>query len=75
MPEVSNFYGVLVIDQLVKERKRQGVTQQQLSALTGINQTAISRIESKRISPTIQTVDILADALGCSLRLSKKDAK
>lgn len=75
MPEVSNFYGILVIDQLVKERKRQGVTQQQLSALTGINQTAISRIESKRISQTIQTVDILADALGCSLRLSKKDAK
>ena len=65
----------LDIDQLVEERKRQGVTQQQLSALTGINQTAISRIESKRISPTIQTVDILADALGCSLRLSKKDAK
>ena len=48
-------------------RELKGITQQQLAEKTGIDQAAISRIESGRANPTLNTLDALAEGVGASL--------
>ena len=50
-------------------RKRRKLTQRQVSALSGIQQAEISRIEGGRANPTFQTVQVLARALGAKVQL------
>lgn len=50
-------------------RKRRRVTQRQLSARSGIQQSEISRIEGARANPTAATLAALARALGGELRI------
>jgi len=56
--------------ELIVLRKRRRLTQQQLSALSGIQQSEISRIESASGNPTLDTISFLARALGAELRLA-----
>ena len=51
------------------ERKRQHLTQKQLSELTGIAQADISRMENGTANPSIKTLQRLAVALGMQLKL------
>lgn len=44
-----------------------GLTQKQLSIMTGISQANISDIENGRVSPTISTAAKIAAALGCTI--------
>ncbi len=44
-----------------------GLTQKQLSVMTGISQPNISDIENARVNPTIHTASKLAAALGCTI--------
>ena len=60
-----------LIDYLVAERQRQGLSQKQLADRSGIKQPMIARIESKRACPTIDTLCSWAQALGCSLSFTK----
>jgi transcriptional regulator with XRE-family HTH domain len=55
--------------ELILLRKRRGLTQRQLSARTGIQQSEISRIEGGRANPTTATLAALARALGGELRI------
>jgi transcriptional regulator with XRE-family HTH domain len=55
--------------ELIVLRKRHGLTQRQLSARTGIQQSEISRIEGGRANPTATTLAALARALGGELRI------
>lgn len=55
--------------ELILLRKRRGLTQRQLSARTGIQQSEISRIEGGRANPTAATLATLARALGGELRI------
>lgn len=50
-------------------RKEQGLTQVQVSQLSGVSQSAISDIESGRVTklPNIDTVGKIASALGCTV--------
>jgi transcriptional regulator with XRE-family HTH domain len=48
---------------LKKRRKELGLTQNQLSELTGIAQNDISRYESGRMNPTVDNLIQLADVL------------
>lgn len=50
--------------QLAAARRARGLTQPDLSALTGIQQAEISRIENGAGNPTAATLLRLADALG-----------
>jgi transcriptional regulator with XRE-family HTH domain len=50
-------------------RKASGLTQRQLSAKTGIQQSEISRIEAAHANPTLGTISVLARALGAEVRL------
>jgi transcriptional regulator with XRE-family HTH domain len=63
--------------QVLREaRKRHGVSQSRLAIRAGTTQSAISRIESDRVSPTVETLRGLLHLLGEDLELdvSQRDA-
>ena len=59
----SYFKGVLIIGNLSRVRKAQGLSQEQLSKLSGISRVTISRIESGKESPKIRTLLTLSRVL------------
>lgn len=54
---------------LYQARMRNGITQQQLAELTGINQADISRFERGFSNPSLATAKRLADGLGMGLNI------
>ena len=48
-------------------RKRAGLTQEQLALLSGLPRVTIARLECRDRNGRIDTIEILADALGISL--------
>ena len=50
-----------IIDSLIKARLEQGITQKQLSEMTGIQQSNISRLESGNYNPTINFLKRIAN--------------
>jgi transcriptional regulator with XRE-family HTH domain len=59
--------------QLLREaRRRYGVSQAQLAIRAGTRQSAISRIESGRVSPTFETLQTLLDLLGENLTIGSE---
>lgn len=54
---------------LREARRRRGVSQAQLAIRAGTRQSAISRIESGRVSPTFETLHSLLDLLGENLTI------
>lgn len=61
-----------IIDSLIKARLEQGITQKQLSEMTGIQQSNISRLESGNYNPTINFLKRIAKALGKELYVEFK---
>lgn len=56
------------VGQRLKEiRTAKGISQYRLSKLSGISQSAISTIESSTKSPTTDTLERLAEVLGCTV--------
>ena len=49
---------------LLKVRNEKDVTLKELSLRTGISKSALQRIESGEVSPTLETLEIIAEALG-----------
>ena len=65
--------GVFII-RLAEIRKSKGLSQDQLSKLSGVGRVTIARIETGKISPNLQTLEKLAAALGvcvCELIMEK----
>ncbi len=60
-----------LIDELVKFRKEQNITQSQLAMMTGNKQQAISRTEKKEHSPSLKLFYSMARALGYEVKLVK----
>lgn len=54
---------------LIAARISQNLTQKELSARTGIRQSNISRIENGTCSPTVATLQALADGMGKKLNV------
>lgn len=54
-------------------RRRHGVSQQRLAIRAGTTQSAISRIERDRVSPSVETLGELLDLLGEDLVLTAQD--
>ena len=52
-----------ILGQLIKFRKKKGMSQAQLAKITGHKQQVVSRIEKRESSPTLKTLCSLADAL------------
>lgn len=59
-----------VIKALIRKRLETGVTQATLAKKMGTQQSAISRLEAGRVSPTISFLQKLAVALGTRLEFS-----
>ncbi len=51
-------------------RQRHGLSQRQLAELVGTTQSAIARLESGVISPSLPTLDRIANALGAELHVT-----
>lgn len=73
-PEVRAEYEALrpemeVIRALIGARIEQNLTQEQLAQRSGIRQSNISRIESGTCSPTIATLQQLANGMGKKLHI------
>ena len=71
-PGMQEYYDSINIEadvlySLVKERYRQGMTQQELADRTGIDRAEISKLENGNSNPTLRTMKKLANALNCNL--------
>ena len=68
-----------LIQAMIDARKKQNITQKQLSEMTGITQADISRIENGTRNPSLSMLKRLAEGLGMRLKLefvpNKKLAK
>jgi transcriptional regulator with XRE-family HTH domain len=60
------------IDSLVKIRVAKKISQQTLSRITGLKQSAISRFESGNSVPRLDTVFAIAHALDCFIIVSSE---
>lgn len=63
-----------LIFELIRVRKRNRITQVELSSKTGIPQATISRLESFKSTPTLQVIIRLANALGLTLNLNRLES-
>lgn len=59
-----------IADKLKGAREKKGMTLRELSELTGINTSNISRIERGEVSPYLDTLQTLCKALGLKLTIS-----
>ena len=62
-----------MIEQLVEERRRPGMTQQNLSDITGILPPNLARLESGKRVPTLVVLQKYASALGMHIELKLCD--
>lgn len=58
-----------IIDRLIDERKKKGMTQKDLASAAALAQSAIARLESKKATPQLDTLLKVAHALGCDLEV------
>lgn len=60
---------------IAEVREEAGMTQLELSERTGLQQSNLARVESGRYSTRLDTLAVIADALGRKVELVKKDGK
>lgn len=62
-----------IFDEVLKARKRAGLTQEQIAVRMGTKAPAVARIEagggSKKHSPSLNTLRRYAAAVGCKLKI------
>lgn len=73
-PEVKAEYDALeaefaIIQALIDARKESGLTQNELSARTGIAQSDISKLERGSANPSLRTLQRLAAGMGRTLKI------
>lgn len=73
-PDVKAEYDALepefnIIQAMIDARKKQNITQKELSKRTGITQADISRIENGTRNPSLDMIKRLARGLGMRLRI------
>ena len=56
-----------IVRALVEERKRRGLTQQDIADMTGMKAPNVTRIESCKFTPTLDVLERYAQALGKKL--------
>ena len=58
-----------IIQALIEARHISGMTQKELSELTGIAQGDISKLENGSANPSLKTLQRLAEGMGMTLKL------
>ena len=56
-------------------REKKGLSQRQLAELVGTTQSALARLEGGRISPSLPTLDRIANALDAELSVTLTDSQ
>lgn len=56
-----------IIDLLIEQRYKQGMTQQGLAKMTNLTQSVIARLENKKATPQLDTLIKVATALNCEI--------
>lgn len=59
-----------IVKAIIDARIKQNLSQKELSKLTGINQSEISKLESGERNPSIKLLQRLADGMGLTLKIS-----
>ena len=60
-----------LIEKIIEIREEKGVTQKELAEMTGLKQTAISRFETSKTIPRLDTILKLITPLGYKLQIVK----
>ncbi len=73
-PEFKKEYDALepefsIIQAVIDARKAKGITQKELSELTGIAQGDISKLENGNANPSLKTLQRLAEGMNMTLKL------
>ena len=58
-----------IIQELIKARRASGMTQKELSEVTGIAQGDISKLEKGNANPSLRTLMRLAEGMGMQLKV------
>lgn len=61
-----------MITSMIKARNEAGLTQKELAALTGIQQSNISRIEQGDYNPSVKLLQRIAEGMGKQLHIEFK---
>lgn len=62
-----------IVEALINERKSKGITQQDIADITGMKAPNITRIESRKFTPTLDVLLRYARAVGKELRFELVD--
>ena len=60
---------IKIIDSLIEERNKQGKTQRDIAEATCFSQSVIARLESKKVTPKLDTLLKVAAALNQSIEI------
>ena len=61
-----------IIRAMIDARNEKGITQKELSSITGITQSDISKLENGTANPSVRTLQRIAEALGKNLVIQFK---
>ena len=56
-------------------RSARGLSLRELERRSGVSKTALQRIETEAVSPTLNQLDLIADALDCSISQLYRESK
>lgn len=60
-----------IIEKIKRRRIELGMTQLEVAEKMGVPQTAVSRLEKQKHSPSIDMVERYAEAIGCKLHVAE----
>jgi transcriptional regulator with XRE-family HTH domain len=63
-----------IIDRLIEERRRKGISQRQLARNAQLPQSVVARLETKKVTPQLDTLIKVANALECNLTIIPVEA-
>ncbi len=58
-----------LLQKIIQKRKELGISQQKLADMISIPQSTIARIEAEIVSPRLETIILIANALGISINI------
>ncbi|MFG6347700.1 MAG: helix-turn-helix domain-containing protein [Lachnospiraceae bacterium] len=65
----DNGLSVILINDIIDARKREGITQRQIESMSGVKQPIISRMERGTTDPKLSTVLKILSSLGKTLQI------
>ena len=67
-----NFH-VSVMSKIIEARKAKGLSQEELAEMVGMKQPAIARLENMKVTPKLDTVFAVLDALDYEIKIMPKN--